>query len=291
VYNPVTLWEPALETGNQRAASLYSSNEFIAPERHDVNSAGGRTISFLTKPLVIEKVEDATYENLIKMKEQVLQGYRDGHSLIDKKGYFSKVAKRTIEDIMTRIYEEQATLLFHQGRTLPPRKIHDWLDWPDTKFFEKIPPLLRLEQAIQEDPMSDCITQLPLLTYTYEVKNNTGEARFHDDTNTVFRNTLVWVSEEEDETQAIWFTNPEMGRKWLRNILRELNFIIARGKGVQKIVKMISLEMNKLEKNYPSGSFGDFMKQLKAKHINFASRHCCINKQRRRSIGWPIHNR
>ena len=89
-------------------------------------------------------------------------------------------------------------MLFFSDKKLPPRTMHDWLKWDDVKFFEKIPPLLSLEQAIQEDPMSDCITQLPSLTYTYEGKHNTGEARFHDDTITIFRNTLLWVSEEED---------------------------------------------------------------------------------------------
>ena len=92
---------------------------------------------------------------------------------------------------MTRIYEEQTAMLFFSGKKLPPRTMHDWLEW-DVKFFEKVPPLLRLEQAIQEDPMSDCITQLPSLIYTYKVKNNTGEARFHDEIITIFSNTLVW---------------------------------------------------------------------------------------------------
>ena len=128
--------------GRQGTTNAYSSRDFIVPERQDLNAAGGRTISFLTKPLIIEKVEDATYENLLKMKEQVQQGCRYEHSIIDKKGYFSKIAKRTIEDIMTRIYEEQSTMLFYHH-------LHDWLDWlDDVKFFEKIPPLFRLEQAI-----------------------------------------------------------------------------------------------------------------------------------------------
>ena len=64
---------------------------------------------------------------------------------------------------------------------------------------------MRLEQSIQEDPVTDCLAQIPKLTYTYLENNNTGEARFHEDALTVFRNTLVWVSETEDETQAIWF--------------------------------------------------------------------------------------
>jgi hypothetical protein len=229
-----------------------------------VNALGNnRTISFLTKPLVIEKVEEATYETLLKMKEQVQQGRRDGHSIVDKKGYFSKLAKRTIEDILSRIYEEQNAALFYQGKSLPPRQPYDWLDWEDERFFEKIPPLLRLEHAIQEDPMSDCLTQIPSLTYTYDVKTNKGEARFHDDTITVFRNTLVWVSETEDERMAIWCTNPDQGRYWLRNILKELNLVIARGKGPQTQVAMISVEMTKSEKSHASASFTDYIKKFK----------------------------
>ena len=93
------------------------------------------------------------------------------------------------------------------------------------------------------------------LTYTYDAKTNTGEARFHDDTLTVFRNTLVWVSETEDERVAIWSTDPERGKNWLRNILKELNIVISRGKGPHKKVAMISVEMNKAEKSHSSSSF------------------------------------
>ena len=88
--------------GNATATtSTLGMSNFIVPDREDLNAPGNnRTISFLTKPLVIDKVENATYETLIKMKEQVQQGRRDGHSVVDKKGYFSRIAKRTIEDIM-----------------------------------------------------------------------------------------------------------------------------------------------------------------------------------------------
>ena len=124
-YNQVDLWgSPQARPG--ATASPYSTSDFIVPRRDDVNSGGSnRTISFLTKPLVIDKIEDQTYENLTKMKEQVQQGYRDGYSTVDKKGYFGKIALRTIEDTLARIYEEQNTTLFYQNKALPARTPYD----------------------------------------------------------------------------------------------------------------------------------------------------------------------
>ena len=120
-YNQVDLWGTPQQRPGTTASTLGTSN-FIVPDREDLNAPGNnRTISFLTKSLVIDKVEDATYETLIKMKEQVQQGRRDGHSVVDKKGYFSRIAQRTIEDIMSRIYDEQNAALFYQNKSLPPR--------------------------------------------------------------------------------------------------------------------------------------------------------------------------
>jgi hypothetical protein len=79
------------------------------------------------------------------MKEQMQQGYRDGYSTVDKKGYFGKIALRTVEDTLAHIYEEQNTALFYENKTPPPRTPYDWLDWEDTRFFTKIPQLMRLE--------------------------------------------------------------------------------------------------------------------------------------------------
>ena len=62
---------------------------------------------------------------------------------------------------------------------------------------------------------------------------------------------------------AIWFTNPDQGRYWLRNILKELNLVIARGKGPQTQVAMISVEMTKSEKSHASASFTDYIKKFK----------------------------
>ena len=64
-YNQVDLWGAPQErpVSSSRTAS---SNDFIVPRHDDVNSGtNSRSISFLTKPLVIDKVEDASYENLI----------------------------------------------------------------------------------------------------------------------------------------------------------------------------------------------------------------------------------
>ena len=262
-YDHMDLWgQPQERRGT--ASVTASSTDFIVPRHDDVNASNaGRTIRFLTKPLVIDKVEEPTYENLVKMKEQVQQGYRDGYSRIEKKGYFGKIALRTIEDNLARIYEEHKSTLFYENRTLPDRTPYDWLEWEDTRFFGKIPQLMRLEHAIQDDPISDCLAQLPTLTYSYDVKTNTGEARFHDDTLTVFRTTLVWVSETENERSAIWMTDPVQGKYWLRNILKELNIVISRGKGPTKQVAMISVEMNKLEKSHASGSFTEYIKRFK----------------------------
>ena len=119
---------------------------------------------------------------------------------------------------------------------------------------------MRLEQSIQEDPITDCLALIPKLTYTYLEGNNTGEARFHEDALLIFRNTLVWVSETEDETQAIWFTRPEEG---LRNIIKELNVVISRGRGPQRIVTKISITLKNLKNNHKSRSMSDFLKRFK----------------------------
>jgi len=122
---------------------------------------------------------------------------------------------------------------------------------------------MRLEQSIQEDPVTDCLAQIPKLTYTYLENNNTGEARFHEDALTVFRNTLVWVSETEDETQAIWFTRPADGKTWLKNIIKELNLVISQGKGPQRTIMKISITLKNLENNHRSQTMTDFLKRFK----------------------------
>ena len=82
-YNQVDLWGAPQQRPGTATSTLGTSN-FIVPDKEDLNAPGSnRVISFLTKPLVIDKVEDATYETLIKMKEQVQQGRRDGHSVVE----------------------------------------------------------------------------------------------------------------------------------------------------------------------------------------------------------------
>jgi hypothetical protein len=237
----------------------HNSRELIVP-RHANLQDGRRSVSFLTKELKIDMVTEASYVTLTKMKEQVERGYRDGYTDTDRDQYFDKPTKRTIEDTLARIYDQQNAALYYQGRSLPPRVPFDWVDLSDDKFFEKVPQLMRLEQSIQEDPITDCLALIPKLTYTYLEGNNTGEARFHEDALLIFRNTLVWVSETEDETQAIWFTRPDEG---LRNIIKELNVVISRGRGPQRIVTKISITLKYLKNNHKSHSMSDFLKRFK----------------------------
>ncbi len=116
---------------------------------------------------------------LTKMKEQVERRYRDGYTDTDRDRYFDKPTKRTIEDTLARIYDQHNAALYYQGRSLPSRVPFDWVDLSDDKFFEKVPQLMRLEQSIQEDPITNCLALIPKLTYTYLEGNNTGEALFH----------------------------------------------------------------------------------------------------------------
>jgi hypothetical protein len=68
------------------------------------------------------------------------------------------------------------------------------------------------------------------------------------------------VSDTEDETQAIWFTRPEEG---LRNIIKELNVVISRRRGPQRIVTKISITLKNLENNHKSRSMSDFLRRFK----------------------------
>ena len=55
------------------------------------------------------------------------QGYRDGYSKVDKRGYFGKIALRTIEDTLARIYEEK--ILPCSIRIIPFRSGHRTIGW------------------------------------------------------------------------------------------------------------------------------------------------------------------
>jgi hypothetical protein len=140
----------------------HNSRGLVVPRNANLQD-GRRSVSFLTKELKIDMVTEASYATLIKMKEQVERGYRDGYTDIDRDQYFDKPTKRTIEDTLARINDQQKAALYYQGRSLP-RVPFVWVDWSVVKFFEKVPQLMRLEQSIQDDPVTDCLAQIPKLT-------------------------------------------------------------------------------------------------------------------------------
>jgi len=157
-YPPVDLWGPESASHPMLRSNIanHNSRGLIVP--HHANLQDGlRSVSFLTKELKIDMETESSYATLTNMKEQVKRGYRDGNTDTDWDRYFDKPTKRTIEDTLARIYDQQNAALYYQGRSLPPRVPFDWVDLSDDKFFEKVPQLMRLEQSIQEDPITDCL--------------------------------------------------------------------------------------------------------------------------------------
>jgi hypothetical protein len=206
----------------------------------------------------IDMVSVASYETLTKLREQMEAHFINGGHNIDRNTFLTKGARRTIDDNLKRVYRDQLRDAQRLGKVIEPFVEYAYINWTHEKFFNNVPQLLRVDKVLSEDPITDCLKQLPKLTYTYYEVSGHGESKLHEDTMEVFRNTLVW-SEEEDETTAIWSPTQKWEGNGCEISTRELNLVIVRGKRTQKIVKMISMEMNKLEKNYPSDSFGDFV--------------------------------
>ena len=100
----------------------HNSRGLVVPRNANLQD-GRLSVSFLTKELKIDMVTEASYATLTKMKEQVERGYRDGYTDIDRDQYFDKPTKRTIEDTLARIYDQQNAALYYQGRSRPSRVI------------------------------------------------------------------------------------------------------------------------------------------------------------------------
>ena len=95
----------------------------------------------------------------------------------------------TINDAVSRVHREQSAQAFQRGEPFPQYQDYEWLEWTNEMFFEVIPPLLRLEQAVAVNPMTNCLAQLRKLEYVYDNVVSHGESQLQVDARKVFKNT------------------------------------------------------------------------------------------------------
>ena len=138
-----------------------------------------------------------------------------------------------------------------------------FINWTHEKFFNNVSQLLRVDKVLSEDPITDCLKQLPKLKYTYYEESGHGESQLHEDALEVFRNTLVWHINQDNENTAIWKQYGGQGPKWLRNIIAGINAVIEKGQGPEIRVKLIAATLMNKEKNFPSQSIVDFFDRFK----------------------------
>jgi hypothetical protein len=177
----------------------------------------------------------------MKLKVELEEGRLKGHYNLVRDSYIGEAARMTINDAVSRIHMTQAQQAFQKGEPFPQYQDYEWLDWTNEKFFDTIPPLLRLEHAVAKVPMTDCLNQLRELKYVYDNFISQGEAQLQLDACKVFKNTRVWISTNHDESDAIWVTHKKEGLRWIRNIIIELNAVIKAGSGNQRRVALISI--------------------------------------------------
>jgi hypothetical protein len=191
---------------------------------------GTSKISITTHAVTVSKVEYATADNLMRLKLDLEEGRQKGHYDLVRDSYISEAARMTINDAVSRVHREQAMVAFQRGDPFPQYEDYEWLAWENDKFFEVIPPLLRLEQAVAINPMTNCLSQIRKLVYTYDNLVSQGESQLQIDTRKVFKNTRVWLSIGNDEEEAIWKKDKQNGPKWLKNIIFEINIVVMAGK-------------------------------------------------------------
>ncbi len=126
-----------------------------------------------------------------------------GHN-IDRNTFFTKGARRTIDDNLKRVYRDQLRDAQKLGKVMEPFVEYAFINWTHEKFFNNVPQLLRVDKVLSEDPITDCLKQLPKLKYTYYEESGHGESQLHEDTMEVFRNTLVWHINQANENTAVW---------------------------------------------------------------------------------------
>jgi hypothetical protein len=103
--------------------------------------------SFTTHAVEVAKVEYASYDNLMKLKVE-LEGRLKGHYNLVRDSYIGEAARMTINDAVARIHATQAQQAFQKGEPYPQYQDYEWLDWMNEKFFDTIPPLLRLNMLL-----------------------------------------------------------------------------------------------------------------------------------------------
>jgi len=174
-----------------------------------IGGSGG-VMKVLSQPLQMTTVERATYASLTKMKDEIEKNEKLGHSisLMDRNYWLSGPARRTINDTLKRSHASQQLLAQQKGETFPLYVEWGYFEWEHGKFFTTVPPLLRTAGDAHTDPMTDCLRELPSLTYTYWEQDNHGESVLHEDLMKLFNRTTVWQSLMENENEAIWMIYP-----------------------------------------------------------------------------------
>jgi len=71
---------------------------------------------------------------------------------IDRNKYFTKGARRTIDDILKRTYREQAEAQ-RLNKQVESYVEYGFLNWPHDKFFNNVPQLLRVDKILSTDPI------------------------------------------------------------------------------------------------------------------------------------------
>ena len=127
---------------------------------------------------------------------------------------------------------------------------YGFINWTHEKILNDAPQLLHVDKVLSTDPITDCLKQIPKLIYTYLESGGHGESQLHEDTMEVFRNTLMWVINQENENTALWKQYPTQGVKWLRNIIHELIMVIDKGRGTEIRVRLIASTLTTKEKNF-----------------------------------------
>ena len=226
----IPVWDVS-PTKPQTNQSRHASGNFLVPTREDDLRAADKSkyFSFTTHAVEVTKVEYASYDNLMKLKLELEEGRLKGHYNLVRDSYIGEAARMTINDAVSRIHATQAQQAFQKGEPFPQYQDYEWLDWSNGKFFDTIPPLLRLEHAIAKVPMTDCLTQLRDLKYVYDNMVSQGESQLQLDTYKVFKNTRVWISTMNENTEAVLMTHKKDGPRWLRNIIIELNLVVQAG--------------------------------------------------------------
>jgi hypothetical protein len=259
------IWNVTPTKGVNPFLSKHVSSNFLVPSKQDDLKSAEQTgkISITTHAVTVNKVEFASAENLMRLKLDLEEGRQKGHYDLIRDSYISEAARMTINDAISRVHREQAKAAFQQGKQFPQYQDYEWLEWNNDKFFEVIPPLLRLEQTVAVNPMTNCLAQLRKLRYVYDNIISQGESQLQIDARKVFKNTRVWLSVIDNEDEAIWKQNKQDGPKWLKSIFYELNIVIMAGTDNTRRVLMIGAELKESEKLYSSTSITAYFIKLK----------------------------